>query len=193
MSVHTTLTNNYELTNGVATYECRTSEYRYQELIAIEVDYNQCIIKTLTVIKKNQFYILYTFYYFNNQCSNNLWTKHKLAGWLVHLCYSNSLKMAPGCRNVCVTCSVSRNAFFGRNITSIMLPVQQLPNIHDYYGWLSVHRLHNYREWMNFVIIWSRVVQSNRPSSRYTTSLTASRIITVISKISHHRKTTIGL
>jgi hypothetical protein len=72
MSVHTTLTNNYELTNGVATYECRTSEYRYQELIAIEVDYNQCIIKTLTVIKKNQFYILYTFYYFNNQCSNNL-------------------------------------------------------------------------------------------------------------------------
>ena len=55
MSVHTTLTNNYELTNGVATYECRTSEYRYQELIAIEVDYNQCIIKTLTVIKKINF------------------------------------------------------------------------------------------------------------------------------------------
>lgn len=30
---------------------------------------------------------------------NNLLIYYKLASWFVHLCHSNSLKMAPGCRN----------------------------------------------------------------------------------------------
>ena len=38
-----------------------------------------------------------------NLCMNKLKTtkkKHILSGWIINLCYSNSLKMAPGCHNV---------------------------------------------------------------------------------------------
>jgi hypothetical protein len=47
--------------------------------------------------------------------------QNKLVGWLLHLCYNNFLKMAPGCRNLhefftCVMYIASRSAFVGKYI-----------------------------------------------------------------------------
>jgi hypothetical protein len=50
----------------------------------------------ITQVVKMRYFMI-----FNNLCLVKVMTEQsKLVGWLLHLCYNNFLKMAPGCRNL---------------------------------------------------------------------------------------------